>query len=91
MVARPLASTASPAIVVAYGSASGPCSAIASDATTFRLPAPAPIRPASGRNVAPSCSASFTGNGFRPGLASSSSATAPVTTAVDMLVPLNTK
>src|ERR1041385_6237380 len=58
-------------------------------AAAFKLPAPASISPAPGTRELVNCSAAFTCAGVSCGADSSSSAAAPDTTAVDMLVPLN--
>ena len=54
----------------------------------LRLPAPAPIRPPSSIGVAPDWSAILTCAVVRLGVPCSSSAAAPVTIGVAMLVPL---
>ena len=56
-----------------------------------RLPAPASINPAPGSDSLVNWSATLTCPGVSSGFASSSSATAPETTAADMLVPLSSK
>src|SRR5712692_5667183 len=56
-------------------------------ARTFRFPAPPPNNPADGRNELVSCSTAFTTVGVRSGSSCTSNATAPLVTAVAMLVP----
>ena len=68
-------------------SVDGPSIAASTAAATFRLPAPAPINPTSGMKLAECCSATFTCAGLSFEFASSISATAPLTTPADMLVP----
>ncbi len=87
LVIIPDDTTLSPSIIVLCGL--GPFSATPIAAAAFRLPAPAPTRPASGMNVADDCSVIFTCAGVSPLFASSTSATTPLTTPVDMLVPLS--
>src|SRR6516164_7797441 len=53
----------------------------------FKLPAPPPANPASAMNELVTCSATFTSIGESFGRPSRSNAVAPLTTAVDMLVP----
>ena len=65
-----------------------PLAVVWRDSQKLTLPAPPPIRPASGRYDAPLCSAIFTCAGFSPGVPCSSSATPPLTIGVAMLVPL---
>src|SRR6266851_9652145 len=62
-------------------------SANSTAASTFVEPAPAPINPAVGMNVLVTSSTAFTSYGFRCDRWSSSSATSPLTTPDDMLVP----
>src|SRR5919198_3470159 len=85
--AAPLADTDAPAMTV-LGSAPRPLTMICREAQKLTLPAPAPISPASGRNVAPFCSAIFTCAGVRPGVPCSSNAPPPLTIGAAMLVPL---
>src|SRR4029077_6455237 len=76
----------SPAIVT--GVSAFPVTSATAEAT-FRLPAPASIRPAPGTREFVSCSATFTWAGVSDGRASRSSGAAPDTPAAAMLVPLN--
>ena len=58
------------------------------EAAKLTLPVPARDQPSVGHEGAPVCSAIFTCAGVSMARASSSSATPPLTTAADMLVPL---
>ncbi len=65
----------------------GPLLASCTAAAAFRLPAPAQVNPSSFMNVLLICSAIRTCSGLSFGLASSASATTPLTTAAAWLVP----
>src|SRR5262249_33977091 len=64
-----------------------PWLAIFSDCAKFTLPVPEATRPAAGMNRAPICIEILICSGVSDGCELSRSATPPLTTAVDMLVP----
>ena len=68
---------------------SSPLFMIFMDCWKFTLPVPPAIKPSLGRKRAPIWIAIFTCDGFSDGSAWSSSATPPLTTAVDMLDPFS--
>ena len=85
-VVTPPGSTRWPKIVT-LGSSSSRLFAHLAAANAFSIPAPPLRRPAAGMNVLVSWTTALTSTGFSRRFSSSSSATVPLTTAADMLVP----